>query len=234
MIAVGVSGAAGRMGSLVCQALTEADDLQLGGRYDPSHNLSDSLDDVDVIVEFTRPDVVLDNLATWHKLQKPVVVGTSGFDEARLSKLSSFWSASDPACLIVPNFSIGAVLMMRFAEEAAPFFAGAEVVDLHHDKKVDAPSGTALATAARMKPKAMTTTDDGGARGSRLGDVQIHSVRLPGLLAHHEVILGNHGEILTIRHDTNDRTAFLPGVLTAIRKVGGLHGVVVGLEAVMF
>ncbi len=223
------------MGKLVCQAVDEANGLALAARYDPGHALTDPMDQADVIVEFTRPDVVMENLTRWQALGKPVVVGTSGFDQARLTELASFWKEGDPACLVVPNFSVGAVMMMRFAETAAPFFQGAEIVELHHEKKVDAPSGTALATAARMHPAGVAAGgSDEGSRGALLGSVPVHSVRLPGLLAHHEVILGNSGEVLTIRHDTTDRVAFVPGVLAAIRKVGELSGVVVGLEKVLF
>lgn len=227
MISVGVSGAAGRMGRLVAEAVGPADDLELVGLYAPGHAgetvagrvCTDDPADLagaDVVVEVTVPDVVMDNLERWRVAGSHVVVGTSGFDEARIERLRRTWGSGPPNCLVVPNFSIGAVLMMRFAAEAAPHFAAAEIVELHHAAKVDAPSGTALATAAAMG-----------------GDVPIHSVRLPGLIAHQEVLLGSEGQVLTIRHDTTDRRSFIPGVLTAVRSVARLHGVTVGLDAAL-
>lgn len=227
MIAVGVSGAAGRMGRLVADAVAAAADLSLAWLYAPRHEGeivagmsctgdAGALSEVDVVVEVTRPDVVMDNLGRWRRMGAHCVVGTSGFDDARLAEARNLWGSGPPNCVIVPNFSIGAVLMMRFAAEAAPFFEGAEIVEFHHASKVDAPSGTALATAAGMG-----------------GDVPIHSVRLPGLIAHQEVLLGAEGQTLTIRHDTTDRRSFIPGVLAAVRSVGDLGGVTVGLEAVL-
>jgi 4-hydroxy-tetrahydrodipicolinate reductase len=169
-------------------------------------------------------------------------VGTSGFDESRLGALRADWGSGPPNCLVVPNFSIGAVLMMRFAAAAAPHFAAAEIVELHHDRKADAPSGTALATAAGMaaaggrQERAVESGEAlAGARGAAAGGgMRIHAVRLPGLLAHQEVLLGSPGETLTIRHDTTDRAAFLPGVLLAVRGVAALpDAVTVGLEALL-
>jgi 4-hydroxy-tetrahydrodipicolinate reductase len=227
VIAVGVSGAAGRMGRLVAEAVRDADDMELVGLYAPGHaedtvagqactDDPDALATAEVVVEVTRPEVVMGNLDTWRKAGAHVVVGTSGFDQARLAQLDESWGSGPPNCLVVPNFSIGAVLMMRFAAEAAPHFDAAEIVEMHHATKVDAPSGTALATAAAMG-----------------GDVPIHSVRLPGLVAHQEVVLGSEGQTLTIRHDTTDRRSFMPGVLTAIRAVGDLPGVTVGLDRLL-
>ncbi|MBN2114668.1 MAG: 4-hydroxy-tetrahydrodipicolinate reductase [Acidimicrobiia bacterium] len=252
MIRVGVSGAAGRMGRLVAAAVAEAPDLELVAGYDPNGagqtvagvavgSDPGLLASVEVVVEFTHPGVVMENLAHWRRLGRHAVVGTSGFDAARLAALREAWGGSPPSCLVVPNFSIGAVLMMRFAAAAAPHFAAAEIVELHHDRKADAPSGTALATAAGMAAaggRAERAVESAevlpGARGATAGGVQIHAVRLPGLLAHQEVILGSAGETLTIRHDTTDRAAFLPGVMLAIRKVGALPDpVTVGLEAVL-
>ncbi len=249
MISVAVSGAAGRMGSLVCATLSGADDLSLVAAYDPAGGEAGGLavavdpDAVaaDVVVEFTRPDVVMDNLKAWRATGMHAVVGTSGFDAARLDALRRAWGSGPPNCLVVPNFSIGAVLMMRLAEIAAAHFVAAEVIELHHDAKVDAPSGTALATAQRIatvnphRHRSEHGTESlPGSRGADAGGVTVHSVRLPGLVAHQEVVLGNPGELLTIRHDTTDRTSFMPGVLLAIRRVGELESAVsVGLEELL-
>lgn len=240
VIRVGVSGAAGRMGVLACEAIEATPDLELSARFAPGHGFDDpsALAGCDVIVEFARPDAVMANLAKWRQMGPHVVVGTSGFDEARLQGLQEIWGEATQKCLVVPNFSVGAVLMMSLAERAAPYFTAAEIVELHHDRKVDAPSGTALATAARMKPAGGRASESTemvpGARGAEVGGVWVHSVRLPGLLAHHEVLLGNPGEVLTIRHDTNDRTAFVPGILLAIRAVADIEpGVSIGLEGLM-
>lgn len=224
MIRVGVSGAAGRMGRLVAATLVEAEDVEVGGLFAPRHDGEpiagfaasgdpEVLDGCDVIVEVTRPDVVMDNLRRWRSFGAHAVVGTSGFDAARLAVLKEEWGGGPPNCLVVPNFSIGAVLMMRFATEATSHFERAEIIEMHHAGKLDAPSGTAVATAEAMG-----------------GDVPIHSVRLPGLVAHQAVILGSDGQTLTIRHDTTDRTSFMPGVLTAVRGVSVLAGVNVGLD----
>jgi 4-hydroxy-tetrahydrodipicolinate reductase len=252
MIRVGVSGVAGRMGRLVAEAVAAAPDLDLAEGYDPGaagQAVSgirigadpEAMGAAEVVVEFTNPAVVLDNLARWRSLGLHAVVGTSGFDAARLDALREIWGSGAARCLVVPNFSIGAVLMMRFAAAAAPHFAAAEIVELHHDRKADAPSGTALATAAGMaagggrSERAVESAESlPGARGGASGGVRIHSVRLPGLLAHQEVILGSPGETLTLRHDTSDRASFLPGVLLAVRRVASLPDpVTVGLEAVL-
>jgi 4-hydroxy-tetrahydrodipicolinate reductase len=212
-IRVGVAGAAGRMGQAVCAAVEGADDMTLAGRADPSlgTSLSDILGDVDVVVDFTRPDTALENAMECVRAGVHVVVGTSGWDPAPLRELGTDAGAN---VFFAPNFAIGAVLMMQFAAEASRHMARAEIIELHHDKKLDAPSGTAARTAELME-----------------GDVPIHSVRLPGLVAHQEVILGDVGQTLTIRHDSTDRTSFMPGVLLAIRKVGSLReSPVVGLE----
>lgn len=250
MIAVGVSGAAGNMGRRVCDAVAAADDLELAATYDPAGGTSGersiatdpaALREVDVVVEFTNPSVVDANLATWRDYGAHAVVGTSGFDAVRVERLQSSWGAGPPNCLVVPNFSIGAVVMMRLAELAAPHFAAGEVIELHHDRKADAPSGTALATASRIgaaQPDQRRAVESAellaGARGAAADGVPVHSVRLPGLVAHQQVLFGNPGEILTIRHDTTDRSSFVPGVLLAVREVGGLAGgVTVGLEGLL-
>jgi 4-hydroxy-tetrahydrodipicolinate reductase len=214
VISVGVAGAAGRMGEAVCEAVEGADDLVLAGRADPAlgTSLEEILGDVDVVVDFTRPDTALDNALACLAAGVHVVIGTTGFDPEPLR------AATGANVFIAPNFAIGAVLMMRFAAEASRHMARAEIIELHHDGKIDAPSGTAARTAALME-----------------GDVPIHSVRLPGLVAHQEVILGDVGQTLTIRHDSMDRTSFMPGVLLAVRRVASLpESPVVGLEHLLF
>jgi 4-hydroxy-tetrahydrodipicolinate reductase len=252
MIDVAVSGAGGRMGRLVSETVAAAPDLRLAALYDPAAaggaaaGLEISSDpavaeDADVVVEFTTPGVVMQNLERWRSLGLHAVVGTSGFDEARLAALREQWGSGPPNCLVAPNFSIGAVLMMRFAAMAAPHFSAAEVIELHHDRKADAPSGTALATAARMKAagggqeRAVESEElVRGARGADADGVRVHAVRLPGMLAHQEVLLGSPGETLSIRHDTTDREAFMPGVLLAVRSVADLTDpVMVGLEGIL-
>jgi len=251
VIRLGVSGAGGRMGRLVCETAAGLDDLELIGGFDPFHAgevvagvvLGDEpsvLSGCDVIVEFTNPDVVMANLGHWRSHGSNVVVGTSGFDSLRVAEVMADWGSGPPNCLIVPNFSIGAVLMMRFAELAAPHFAAAEVIELHHDRKADAPSGTSLSTAERIgtaKPVQQRALESrelvAGARGAEVSGVPVHSVRLPGLLAHQEVILGSAGEVLSIRHDSTDRVSFMPGVLLAVRKVSDLPGVTVGLDELL-
>jgi 4-hydroxy-tetrahydrodipicolinate reductase len=210
-IRVGVAGAAGRMGQAVCAAVEGADDMTLAGRADPALGvaLADILADCDVVVDFTRPDTALENARACMRAGVHAVVGTSGWDPSALEGESG-----EGKVFFAPNFAIGAVLMMQFAAQASRHMASAEIVELHHDKKLDAPSGTAARTAELMD-----------------GDVPIHSVRLPGLVAHQEVILGDVGQTLTIRHDSTDRTSFMPGVLLAIRRVGELReSPVVGLE----
>ncbi|MEA2011402.1 MAG: 4-hydroxy-tetrahydrodipicolinate reductase [Actinomycetota bacterium] len=248
---VSVSGAGGRMGSLVAETVAASTDLELGPLYDPHHagstvageRISDdpaSIASADVVVEFTEPDVVLKNLETWRSLGLSAVVGTSGFDADRVERLRSQWGSGPPNCLVVPNFSIGAVVMMRLAEIAAPHFAAADVIEMHHDRKVDAPSGTAIATAERIsdvapQSRAVQSTELlAGALGASVAGVPVHAVRLPGLVAHQQVLFGGTGETLTIRHDTTDRTAFMPGVLAAIGAVGSLkEPVTVGLESIL-
>ncbi len=213
-IRVAVAGAAGRMGMAVCEAVELDDGMVVVGRADPalSTAVADVLADADVLVDFTQPDSALPNAREAVAAGVHVVIGTTGFELSELAGLSG------ANMLVAPNFSIGAVLMMRFATEAAALMQSAEIVELHHDKKLDAPSGTAARTAELMKE-------------SSGREVPIHSVRLPGLVAHQEVILGGTGETLTIRHDTLDRASFMPGVLLAIRRVGDLpSSPVVGLE----
>jgi 4-hydroxy-tetrahydrodipicolinate reductase len=244
MINVGVLGAKGRMGSQVCSTVEAADDLELAGQVDAGDAL-DLLEGADVVVDFTHPGVVMDNLrwCVGHRISP--VVGTSGFDETRLAEVAG-WLGDypDARVLIVPNFSVGAVLMMRFAAQAAPFFESAEVIELHHAAKADAPSGTSSRTASMISdaraaaglgpsPDA-TASAAAGARGTDVGGVHVHSVRLAGLLAHQEVLLGGHGEVLTIRHDSMDRSSFMPGVLLAVRGIAALPaGLTVGLDGLL-
>ncbi len=235
MIKVGVVGAAGRMGQTVCAAVEGAADLELAARVDLGDDLA-LVDGCDVVVDFTAPDVVMKTLAHCIPAGVHVVVGTSGFDEARLEQVREMLEAG-VGVLVAPNFSIGAVLMMRFAAVAAPFFESVEVVELHHPDKVDAPSGTAVRTAAmiaaarqgQVNPDATTTALE-GARGAIVDGVPVHSVRVRGLVAHQEVLLGGVGETLTIRHDSLDRASFMPGVLLGVREVGAHPGLTVGLD----
>ena len=210
MIRVAVSGAAGRMGQTTCEAVEGADDMELVGRADPAlaDDLAAVLPEADVVVDFSTPDAALDNVRQCVAAGVHVVVGTTGWDIAAVEGMTG------ANVFVAPNFAIGAVLMMRYAADASKHMARAEIIELHHDRKVDAPSGTAARTADLMD-----------------GDVPIHSVRLPGLVAHQEVILGDVGQTLSIRHDSTDRTSFMPGVLLAVRKVGSLErSPVVGLE----
>jgi len=225
MIRVAVAGAAGRMGGTVCAAIDAAEDMELIGRADPllRTTLEEVLPDADVVVDFTRPDTALGNALACLRAGVHVVVGTSGFDPAPLSQARPEHGRPAANALVVPNFAIGAVLMMRFAAEAARHMEKAEIIELHHDDKLDAPSGTAARTAELM------------AAASGHGPPPIHSVRLPGLVAHQEVILGDVGQTLTIRHDTISRESFMPGVLLAVRRVGTLkESLVVGLESLLF
>lgn len=217
LIRVAVAGAGGRMGSTVCEAVEGAEDMELVARVDPAleTSLGDALSAApDVLVDFTIPTTAMANAHEAVAAGIHVVIGTTGFDVSELDDLRG----AKANVFVAPNFAIGAVLMMRFAVEAARHMARAEIIELHHDGKVDAPSGTAARTAALMR-------DAGGA------DVPVHSVRLPGLVAHQEVILGDVGQTLTIRHDSIDRVSFMPGVLLAVRRVAGLSdSPTVGLE----
>ena len=217
MIRVAVAGAAGRMGQAVVAAVEDAEDMQLTGKADPALGtpLADVLDDADVVVDFTRPDTALGNALECLRAGVHVVIGTTGFE---IDALRDGAAQSDANVFVAPNFAISAVLMMRFAAEASQHMARAEIIELHHDAKLDAPSGTAARTAALMQ-----------------GDVPIHSVRLPGLVAHQEVILGDVAQSLTIRQDSYARESFMPGVLIAVRRVGQLEkSPLVGLEHLLF
>ncbi|MFD9945843.1 4-hydroxy-tetrahydrodipicolinate reductase [Nonomuraea sp. NPDC059023] len=243
MIRVGVLGARGRVGVEVCRAVEAASDMELVAAVDQGDDI-ENLTGAEVVVDFTHPDVVMGNLEWCVSHGVHPVVGTTGFDEDRLATVRG-WLERFPGtnCLIAPNFGIAAVLMMHFAQQAARYFESVEIVELHHPNKADAPSGTARRTAelvsqARAKaglsgmPDATSTSLD-GARGADVGGVHVHSVRLAGLIAHQEVLLGGDGEILTIRHDTMNRAAFTPGVLLGVRRVRELPGLTVGLEPLL-
>jgi len=225
VIKVAVAGAAGRMGQAVCAAVQGASDMELTGRADPAlgTTLAEVLPAAEVVVDFTRPDTALENALACVQAGVHVVIGTTGFDLGPLIKARTPEALAAANVLVAPNFAIGAVLMMRFAAEAARHMAKAEIIEFHHDHKLDAPSGTAARTAQLMAEAT------GGSKPP------IHSVRLPGLVAHQEVILGDLGQTLTIRHDTINRESFMPGVLLAVRAVGGLaESPVVGLEHLLF
>lgn len=239
---VGVLGARGKVGEHVCRAVQDAEDMELVAVIDADESVDELVTArAEAIVDFTHPDVVMDNLEFCVDHGIHAVVGTTGFDDARLSRLGS-WLRQSPktGVLVAPNFSIGAILMMRFAAEAARFYESVEIVEMHHPDKADAPSGTARRTAtliadARREagsnpvPDATTTSLD-GARGADVDGIRVHGLRVRGLVAHQEVILGAPGETLTIRHDSVDRVSFLPGVLLGLRKITAAPGLTVGLE----
>jgi 4-hydroxy-tetrahydrodipicolinate reductase len=253
-IRVGVFGAGGRMGRTVCEAVCADDDLELVAGVDPNH-AGDSVcgidvagepramadTHVDVVVDFTVVDAARNNVS-WAALHGVhAVVGTTGFNDDDFALFADEFTRS--ACVIAPNFAIGAVLMMRFAELAAPWFDSAEIIELHHDAKADAPSGTALATATRMAASSAEWAPDptrtevvpGARGGSGPAGIRLHSVRMRGMVAHQEVILGALGQTLILRQDSYDRTSFMPGVLLAVRRVGELpEPLVVGLEHLLF
>lgn len=226
MIRVMVSGAAGRMGQAVVAAVQGAPDMELVARADPAATGDDAFADVsqaiaatspDVVVDFTQPHVAFANVSSCLSAGVHVVLGTTGMTDEDFATLSNLSATHGANCLFAPNFAVGAVLMMRFAAEASRHMPKAEIIEFHHDQKLDAPSGTALRTARLMQ-----------------GDVPTHSVRLPGLVAHQEVILGGLGETLTIRHDSLSRESFMPGVLLAVRAVPTRPGITVGLEPLLF
>ncbi|MFC4945518.1 4-hydroxy-tetrahydrodipicolinate reductase [Pseudonocardia sp. GCM10023141] len=243
-IRVGVLGAKGRMGAEVCRAVEGAEGLELVTRLDEGDPLESLVENgVQVVVDFTHPEVVLGNVRFCVDHGIAAVVGTSGFDEKRFATLRGWLGDTPGNVLVAPNFGIGAVLMMQFARQAARFFESVEVIELHHARKIDAPSGTAVHTAALIAaaraeaglgpvPDA-TTSEFDGARGADVDGVRVHSVRLPGLVAHQEVVLGTTGETLTIRHDSFDRVSFMPGVLLAVRAVRERPGLTVGLEPLL-
>lgn len=260
MIRVGVLGAGGRMGTTVCRAVVDAPDLELAAAIDPQHagvalaqlgvaatdtTIAPAIDAAaaagcDVVVDFTVLDAARVNVAWCADHGVHAVVGTTGFSPDELLELGRRFDASAANAVIAPNFTIGAVLMMRFAELAAPWFETAEVVELHHDRKIDAPSGTAMLTARRMAAASEQWAHDPtetvvaeGARGATVGGVGVHSLRLRGVFAHQEVVLGTDGQTLTIRHDSLDRSAYMPGVLLAVREVAHRPGLTIGLDPLL-
>ncbi|MEZ5380797.1 MAG: 4-hydroxy-tetrahydrodipicolinate reductase [Microthrixaceae bacterium] len=259
-IRVGVFGAGGRMGSTVCRAVAEDPDLELVAAVDPHHagldlsavagvqgsdlQLAHDADAIaaagaEVAVDFTHLEAARANLAWMAEAGVHAVVGTTGFDDTDMDRFRSEFTRSN--CVLVPNFAIGAILMMRLAADAAPYFQTAEVIEYHHDNKVDAPSGTAMLTAERLAAASdrwgndptTTTVVDGARGGEAQPGVRIHSVRMRGMVAHQEVVLGTTGQTLSIRHDSYDRTSFMPGVVLAAKAIGDHPGVTVGLDTLL-
>jgi 4-hydroxy-tetrahydrodipicolinate reductase len=241
MTRVGVLGAKGRMGAEVCRAVEAADDLELVAAVDVGDD-RDALTAAEVVVDFTTPATVMENVKWCVEHGVHAVVGTTGWNDARLDEVRKWIdeSAQPPSVLVAPNFGIAAVLMMKFAAIAAPHFDSVEIIELHHPNKIDAPSGTARRTAemiaaarqGKASPDA-TTEEVDGARGAEIDNVHIHAVRLAGLVAHQEVLLGGDGETLTIRHDSLSRESFMPGVLLAIRNVASRPGLTVGIDELL-
>lgn len=241
------------MGSTVCAAVGAAPDMELVAAVDPVHAGSDSgavrlaaeahqleVAGAQVAVDFTVLSAARENVRWCAEHGVHAVVGTTGFTEAELAEFADLFERSSANAAIVPNFAVGAVLMMRFAEMAAPFFETAEIIELHHDRKIDAPSGTAALTAQRMAAASKEWADDPtttviaeGARGGRVDGIPVHSLRIRGMVAHQEVLLGTTGQTLSIRHDSYDRESFMPGVLLAIRKIAETRGLTVGLDALL-
>ncbi|WP_461165495.1 4-hydroxy-tetrahydrodipicolinate reductase [Tsukamurella serpentis] len=245
MLNVGVLGSGGKVGRAMVDAVDAADDLALSATVDAGDTLTAFLDSgTQVVIDFTHPDAVMDNLEFLIDNGIHAVVGTTGFTEDRLDTLRG-WLAAKPevGVLVAPNFAIGAVLCMRFAAQAARFFDSVEVIELHHPHKADAPSGTASRTAeliAEAREEAgrgpmpdATSAEFDRARGARVDGVRVHSVRVAGLVAHQEVIMGTQGETLTIRHDSLDRSSFVPGVLLGVRGISARPGLTVGIEPLM-
>lgn len=244
MTKVAVFGAKGRMGAEVCRAVEAAEDLELVAAIDVGDRLDGVAGAAEVVVDFTTPNAVMDNLAWCIDKGIHVVVGTTGFTSDRLDAVRALVSDQpDVGVLIASNFSIGAVLMMHFAEQAARFFESVEIIEMHHPNKVDAPSGTAATTAGRIAaaraaaglgavPDA-TSSGSLEARGAEVAGIHVHGVRLRGLIAHQEVLFGTEGETLTIRHDSLDRVSFMPGVLAAVRGIASRPGLTVGIDALL-
>jgi 4-hydroxy-tetrahydrodipicolinate reductase len=244
-IRVGVLGARGRMGQQVCKAVDAADDLDLVAMVDVGDWLFSVADaGAQVLVDFTRPDVVMDNVRFAIDQGIHSVIGTTGFTDERLATIRQ-WLVDTPdlGVLVAPNFAIGAVLSMRFAELAARYYGSAEIIELHHPGKIDAPSGTAVRTAeiiAAARAQAglgavpdATTEEQAGARGAEVDGIRVHSLRIAGMVAHQEVVFGTEGETLTIRHDSLHRASFMPGVLLGVREVSARPGLSVGLETLL-
>lgn len=259
-IKVLVLGAAGRMGQEVIKSIFKEPELQLVGAIDPRGVCDDPAaaaclknagleiekilkdSQAEVVIDFTQPDVVFENAKTMLSAGKKMIIGTTGLNQAQLKELEKLTLEKNTACLVAPNFAIGAVLMMKFSEQAACFMNSAEIIELHHDKKADAPSGTALLTAEKIaavfknlgkKISAVMGEKIPGVRGGAIDGVKIHSIRLPGLVAHQEVIFGGIGQTLTIRHDSLSRESFMPGVMLAVKKIINLKGFFYGLEKIL-
>ncbi len=239
---VGVLGAQGKVGREVCRAVDEAADMRLVASLDVGDTLDALVDaGAEAIVDFTHPDAVMGNLAFCIDHDIDAVVGTTGFDDDRLAALRAQLDGKKVGVLIAPNFSIGAILMMQFSAQAAKYFESVEIMELHHPDKADAPSGTARRTAEKIAaarreaglgaPPDATSTGLDGARGAEVDGIHVHGMRIRGLVAHQEVVLGGPGETLTIRHDSLDRVSFMPGVLLGLRRIGSTPGLTVGLEA---
>lgn len=262
-----VNGCCGSMGKEVVRAVSKEKDMRVCGGADIVNHGQDvggicgmgtlgipvaedfsaalKSSQADCLVDFTHVSGIMKTLETALSLKVPCVVGTTGFDDAMLQKVKALCEKNNTACLIAPNFAVGAVLMMKFSEEAAKYFPDVEIIELHHNRKKDAPSGTAVMTAqkiheARRKAKVQPGNDPTeiekikNARGGNLSDVHIHSVRLPGYVAHQEVIFGGLGQTLTVRHDSISRESFMPGVVLAVRKIKEMRGLVFGLENLLF
>jgi 4-hydroxy-tetrahydrodipicolinate reductase len=251
MIKVGVFGAGGRMGATVCGAVDSAADMELVAAVDPMQAGrevcgveiaadADAMRGAEVAVDFTVIDAARQNIRWCAANGVHAVVGTTGFGDAELAEFAELFGGATANAAIVPNFAIGAVLMIRFAELAAPYFDSAEIIELHHENKIDAPSGTAMQTAQRMAAASKDWVDDPttkvvseGARGGTVEGIPIHSVRLRGMVASQEVLLGTTGQSLSIRHDTYDRSSFMPGVLLAVRKIAETPGLTLGLDGLL-
>ena len=251
MIKVGISGANGTMGRLTIGAIDAVDDLTVGGLYAPGRDGQDilghgasgdpaALSECDVVIELTNPSAADENVPRWRDSGADVLIGTSGYTVARIDALRNAWTSLASRCLVVPNFAVGAVLMMRFAELAAPHFESAEIVEMHHHDKPDAPSGTSLHTASRMAAArkhgahSRGTEIVDGALGADVEGIPVHSLRLHGASAHQEVIFGTVGQYLTVRHDTTDYECFAPGIILSLREIGSLDsGITVGLESLL-
>lgn len=238
-----VIGAKGKTGTCIVRGVVAADDLQLAGAVDLDDDLEAVLEreKPEVAVDFTAPDAVMTNVEAVLRHGAHAVIGTSGLQSGDLERLDALAQERKVGCLFGPNFALGAVLMMRFAEEAARHFPHCEIIERHHRTKLDAPSGTARATAERIAearrtkpPDAEETENAPGARGGRIADIPVHAVRLPGSIAHQEILFGGPGETLTIRHDTADREVFVPGVLLAVRHIDKHTGLVHGLEPLLW
>lgn len=247
-IRIAVSGVPGRLASAVAAGIDAAPDLELSSVFNPHRGGQDFLGRAiagtpagvtgDVVFESTEPTVVMENLRAWREAGMAAVVATSGFTVERLDALRTLWGADGPGCIVVPNFAIGAVLMMRFAEQAAPFFSGVEIVERHHHDKPDAPSGTSIATAARIAAAGGASTEHSrdlvpGARGAAVSGVRIHSLRMHATLSDQEVAFSKAGELLSVRHEGNTYEAFVDGALLAMRFVTTAPGVTVGLDAAL-